>query len=154
SMSARGDLDDSVEAPMIFIGYGLQIPEAKWDELAGQDLHGKIAVYVTTPAPVNVADNVRSHVSSGGERWAVLKKAGAIGIATLPNLQLPAATPDAAPTATGAGRGRGGAPSPQPTVVLAVRELQEQGGQVVSVTMTRRGAEKLLAGSGHTLEEL
>src|SRR6478672_11338542 len=52
-LSARGELDGSVEAPMVFVGYGLSIPEAKWDELAGLDLHGKIAVYVNTTAPVD-----------------------------------------------------------------------------------------------------
>src|SRR3990172_9382967 len=85
SLSARGELDGSIEAPMVFIGYGLSIPEAKWDDLAGQDLRGKIAVYSSARAPVEVSDNVRSHVSSVGERWAVLKRAGAIGMATLPN---------------------------------------------------------------------
>ena len=156
SLTARGELDGSVEAPMVFIGYGLSIPEAKWDELAGLDLRGKIAVYVNAPAPVDVSDNVRSHVSSAGERWAVLKKAGAIGIATLPNPRPPVGTtPDAPPAAAGGGgSGRGAAPAPQPTIVLADRELQEQAGQVVSITITRRGAEKFLAGSGHTIDEL
>jgi Zn-dependent M28 family amino/carboxypeptidase len=156
SLSARGELDGSVEAPMVFIGYGQSIPEAKWDDLAGLDLRGKIAVYVNTPAPADVPDNVRSHVSATGERWAVLKKTGAIGIATFPNPRPPVGTTsDAASTAsTVAGPGRGRAEAPQPTIVLADRALQEQAGQIVSITMTRPGAEKLLAGSGHTLDEL
>src|SRR5262245_13956587 len=153
SLSARGELDGSIDAPMAFIGYGLSIPEAKWDELAGVDLHGKIAVYVNAPAPADVSDNVRSHVSSAGERWAVLKKAGAIGIATLPNPNPPAGTADP-PAAQPARGGRGPAQPPQPTIVLADRELQEQAGQVVSITITRRGAARFLAGSGHTIEEL
>jgi Zn-dependent M28 family amino/carboxypeptidase len=49
--------------------------------------------------------------------------------------------------------GRGGA-APQPTVVLAERDLQDQAGQVVSIAVTRRGAEKFLEGSGHTIDEL
>jgi len=170
SLSARGELEGSIDAPMVFVGYGLSIPEAKWDDLAGVDLKGKIAVYVNTMAPADASDNVKSHVGSGGERWAVLKKAGAIGIATLPNPRPPAGTnaetpaapnPNAASgtgtgNAAGAGRaaggGRGGAP--QPTISLADRDLQEQAGQTVSITITRRGAEKFLAGSGHTIEEL
>jgi Peptidase family M28 len=171
SPSARGELDGSMDAPMVFIGYGLSIPEAKWDDLAGLDLRGKIAVYVNVMAPVDVSDNVKSHVGSAGERWAVLRKAGAIGIATLPNPRPPAATttetagaaanPGAAPGAAGgnaadagrgAGGGRGGAP--QPTIGLADRELQDQAGQAVSIAITRRGAEKFLAGSGHTIDEL
>ena len=154
SLSARGELDGSVEAPMVFVGYGLSVPEAKWDELAGIDLRGKIAVYVNAPAPVEIPDNVRSHVSSAAERWAVLKTAGAIGVATLPNPRSPADT-DAAPTGPATtGRGRGGQQVAQPTILLADRELQEQAGQVVSMAVTRGGAEKLLTGSGHTLDEL
>ena len=167
TMNARGDLDGTIDAPMVFVGYGLSVPEAKWDDLAGVDLHGKIAVYVNTMAPLDASDNVKSHVGSAGERWAVLKKAGAIGVATLPNPRPPAGTAadsaaDAAPargTAPQSPRGaaaggRGGAQMPQPAVVLADRDLQDQGGQIVSVTVTRRGAEKLLAGSGHTVDEL
>jgi Peptidase family M28 len=156
SLSARGELDGSIEAPMVFIGYGLSIPEAKWDELAGLDLRGKIAVYVNVPAPAEVSDNVRSHVSSAGERWAVLKKAGAIGIATLPNPRPPVGTTsDDAPTAsTVAGAGRGRAEAPPPVIVLADRELQESAGQIVSIAITRRGADRFLAGSGHTMDEL
>jgi Zn-dependent M28 family amino/carboxypeptidase len=152
SLNARGELQGTVDAPMVFIGYGLSIPEAKWDELAGLDLSGKIAVYVNAPVPVDVSDNVKSHFSSAGERWALLKKAGAIGIATFPNPRPPAGTADAAPPA--AGRGRGNAQTPQPSVVLADRELQEQAGQIVSITITRRGAGKVLAGSGHTIAEM
>jgi hypothetical protein len=44
SLSARGELDGSVEAPMVFVGYGLSVRQAKWDEVAGMDLRGKIAL--------------------------------------------------------------------------------------------------------------
>ena len=36
TLNARGELDGSIEAPMVFIGYGLSIPEAGWDDLAGR----------------------------------------------------------------------------------------------------------------------
>ena len=153
TLSARGNLDGTLEAPMVFVGYGLSIPEANWDDLAGLDLKGKIAVYVNVMAPVDVPDNVRSHVNSGGERWAVLKKAGAIGIATMPPPRSPTATTTAAPPAAAA-QGRGGPPAPQPAIVLADPEVGDQAGQRVSLSMTRSGADKLLADSGHTLAEL
>jgi len=167
AVSARSELDGSIDAPLVFVGYGLSVPEAKWDDLAGLDLHGKIAVYVNVMGPLDASDNVKSHVGSAGERWAVLKKAGAIGIATLPNPRPPAGTnPDAAAdtepargntaqpqrgAATGGGRG---AQTPQSAIVLADRDLQDAAGLIVSVMLTRRGAEKVLAGSGHTLDEL
>src|SRR5215468_6003846 len=35
-----------LEAPLVFVGYGLKIPEKNLDELAGLNLNGKIAVYL------------------------------------------------------------------------------------------------------------
>jgi Zn-dependent M28 family amino/carboxypeptidase len=32
------------DAPLVFIGYGVQAPERRWDDFKGVDLHGKIAV--------------------------------------------------------------------------------------------------------------
>jgi Zn-dependent M28 family amino/carboxypeptidase len=164
TLSARSELDSSVDVPMVFVGYGLSVPEAKWDDLAGIDLKGRIAVYVNTMAPMDASDNVKSHVGSSAERWAVLKKAGAIGIATFPNPRPPAGTAGAdagdaagrggAPAGAGRGAGRGGPPPAQPMVVLADRDLQDQAGQVVSLTVTRAGEAKFLAGTGHTVEEL
>src|SRR6185503_14466240 len=156
SLGARGEPDRAVDAAMVFVGYGLSVPEAKWDDLDGLDLRGRIAVYVNAPAPVDVSDNVRSHVSSAAERWAVLRKAGAIGVATFPNPRPPVPTTPGTAAAGRGGAGSGQAPpaAPQPIVVLADRELQEQAGQAIAVTVTRRGAEKFLAGSGHTLADL
>src|SRR4051812_8970884 len=39
-------LADKVDAELVFCGYGLSIPEYKFDDLAGLDLKGKIAVYI------------------------------------------------------------------------------------------------------------
>jgi hypothetical protein len=152
TITARGELNGSIEASMVFIGHGLSIPEAGWDDLAGLDLRGRIAVFVATPVPADVPDNVKSHVGSAAERWAVLKKAGAIGVAALLYRPPPAGTTEDSPQA--ASGGSGGVPAPPPTIVLADPDLQEYAGMIVSVSITRRGAEKFLAGSGHTLEEL
>ena len=153
TLSARGQLDGSIEAPLVFVGYGVSVPEAKWDDLAGTDLRGKIAVYVNAAPPAQMSDNVRSHVTSAGERWAVLRKAGAIGIATLPAPRPGTAGRAAGPGLAGAGRGgRGG--QPPPSIVLADQDLQDQAGQIVSLTLTRAGADKVLAGSGHTMDEI
>jgi Zn-dependent M28 family amino/carboxypeptidase len=34
------------DAPMVFVGYGVNAPEAKWDDFKGVDLHGKVAVFL------------------------------------------------------------------------------------------------------------
>jgi Zn-dependent M28 family amino/carboxypeptidase len=34
------------DAPMVFVGYGVNAPERGWDDFKGVDLHGKIAVFL------------------------------------------------------------------------------------------------------------
>lgn len=34
------------DAPMVFVGYGVSAPEAKWDDFKGVDLRGKVAVFL------------------------------------------------------------------------------------------------------------
>jgi hypothetical protein len=63
TLSSRGDAQPLVEAPMVFVGYGMSIPDAGHDELKGLDLKGKIAVYVNAPAPVDAPASVKSHFS-------------------------------------------------------------------------------------------
>jgi hypothetical protein len=144
-ITPRGDLSQGVEAPMVFVGTGLHIPEAKYDDLAGVDLKGKIAVYVNGGGPKDLPGNLKSHSSSSVERWNALRAAGAVGIATMAGI-------GAGPNGGGGGGGRGG--PPRPVVSLADPELQESAGMRVSLTITREGAAKFLAGSGHTVEEL
>src|SRR5438552_196104 len=69
TLSARAELDGALEAPMTFVGYGLSVPEAGWDDFKGLDLKGRIAVYVNAFPPVTVSDNVKSHVNTADERW-------------------------------------------------------------------------------------
>ena len=140
---------------MVFAGYGMAIPEAHYDDLAGLDLHGKIAVYVNAPGPANAPGPLKSHYSSGVERWAALHKAGAIGVATIANPRTAngGANRGGADPANGDAPGGGRGPA-QPAVILADKSLQEIEGQSVAVTITARGAEKFFAGSGHTFEEI
>jgi Zn-dependent M28 family amino/carboxypeptidase len=43
----RGDDVATVEAaPLVFVGYGVNAPERKWDDFKGQDLKGKVAVFL------------------------------------------------------------------------------------------------------------
>ncbi len=168
----RSDPPSSLEAPMAFVGHAFVIPENNIDDLKGVDLHGKIAVYFSGGTVPGVPGNLMSHYQSAGERWAALKRAGAIGIATINaggrggnggGNAAPAAgdTPPAGDTPAPAGRGaaaggrggRGGF-TPAPAVALTDPALQDSAGQQVLLTLTARGAAKILEGSGHTLEEL
>jgi hypothetical protein len=169
TQSSRADLAPTAQAAMVFVGYGLRVPEAKYDDLAGVDLRGKVAVYVNSTGALDAPGPVKSHVGSAPERWAVLKAAGAIGTATIMNPRGPGGgrgqgggrgtaaagtTPGAdAPDGAG-GRGAGGGRGPQKAFLLADPELQESAGQKVAITITRRGGDKFLAGSGHTMDEI
>lgn len=72
------DLSPSIEAPLVFAGYGLQIPEFHYDDLAGLDLRGKIVVIVTG-FPDSIPAEPGAHFSSPPVSWAAMRKAGAIG---------------------------------------------------------------------------
>ncbi len=157
TLAARGEAATIVTAPLVFVGYGLNIPEAGYNDLKGLELQGKIAVYVNGPGPAKASGNVKSHYSSAAERWAALHKAGAIGVVTIANPRMPApgAAPGAGPgTPPAGGRGGRGAMPPQPVVSLADASLRENTGMLVSAAITRNGGEKFFAGSGHTYEEI
>src|SRR3954447_1978075 len=85
TLGSRGTLGRRITAPMVFVGYGLSIPELKYDDLAGLDLSGKIAVFVNAGGPVEADTNIKSHYSSLAERWKAMQKAGAIGAASIQN---------------------------------------------------------------------
>jgi Zn-dependent M28 family amino/carboxypeptidase len=73
-----------VEAPLVFVGYGLKIPEAHWDDFAGQSLKGAVAVYLRG-GPASIPGNLRAHYSSAQERRNALRAAGAIGAISIAN---------------------------------------------------------------------
>ena len=35
-----------IDAPMVFVGYGVAAPERNWDDFKGVDLHGKVAIFL------------------------------------------------------------------------------------------------------------
>jgi hypothetical protein len=62
----------NVDAPLVFIGYGLKISEKNLDELAGVDLKGKIVVYLAG-SPADIPTALASHYQtapSAGNRYA------------------------------------------------------------------------------------
>src|ERR1700730_3875147 len=74
--NTRADLSsEEVTAPLVFVGYGLQIPEKNYDDLSGLDLHGKIVVYLAG-SPSEIPAALASHYQTIGERWKTLKQAG------------------------------------------------------------------------------
>jgi hypothetical protein len=154
TLTSRGESTGIVTAPLVFVGYGLVIPEANYNDIAGLDLKGKIAVYVNAPGPVEASGNVKSHYSSAVERWDALHHAGAIGLASIANPRVPLPDPGATGGRGGRGGRAGGPPAAQPNFILADPELRENQGLQVAITIARAGGEKFFVSSGHTFEEI
>src|SRR5438270_9776371 len=140
--STRVDLAPSVEAPLVFAGYGLTIPELGHDDLSGLDLRDKVAV-IFPGAPAEIPGALASHYQSAGERWKVLRKAGAIGVITILN-----------PTAMDIPWSRISANRAHPSMALKGSEFDETAGEKLAVTFNPEKAQKLFEGSGHTLQEM
>ena len=68
------------DAPLVFAGYGLHIPEAGHDDFAGLDLKGKILV-VVSGGPANISGALKSHARN--ERTRLAFERGAVGILTI-----------------------------------------------------------------------
>ncbi len=67
----------SVDAPLVFAGYGLSIPEAGHDDFAGLDVRGKIVV-VLSGGPADISGALKSDARSN--RAKLLAARGALGM--------------------------------------------------------------------------
>ncbi len=140
-----------VHAPLVFLGYGLQVPRKHVDDYAGMDLHGKIAVFFNA-APRNLQGPQRAYARGADQRWKALQRAGAVGMLsfTLPRIipgqekmtaaQIAAAQPQ---------RALG------PQLDFADPDLNRLPGLQFNGSITSpAAAERLLEGTGHSYEEL
>jgi len=140
--NTRVNLAPEIEAPLVFIGYGLTIPEKNYDDLAGLDLKGKIAV-IFGGSPAEMPGALASHYQSAGERWKSLKKAGVVGVVTLVN-----------PNSMDIPWSRMSLNRAHPSMELADASLNETEGLKLSMIVNPASSEKLFAGSGHTFAEI
>jgi Zn-dependent M28 family amino/carboxypeptidase len=140
TFSMRIEPAPSAEAPLVFAGYGLQVPEAKHDDLAGLDLKGKIVVLLTG-APSAIPGPLAAHYQN--TRWDYLKKTGAIGTISIAN-----------PKGQDIPWDRSKLSRFMPSVAIADPQLDETLGQQVAITFNADRAEKLFAGSGRTFKEI
>jgi len=83
-IGTRVDPASSLEAPVVFAGYALTVPEMQYDDLAGLDLGGKVVLHISG-GPSNIPGPLRSHYQSDEERWVFLERAGVVGIIAIPN---------------------------------------------------------------------
>ena len=132
----------SLEAGLVFVGYGLRIPENNYNDFAGLDTKGKIAVYFNG-APGTLSSALAAHYQSRAERWAALKSAGLVGAIAIANprhMDIP--WPRIASNRF------------QMTMQLSAPGMNETEGEQIGINWNPVHADELLAGTGHTLDEL
>jgi Zn-dependent M28 family amino/carboxypeptidase len=142
NISVRVDPVPSVDAPLVFVGYGLNIPEQHINDLAGLNLKGAVVVYISS-TPKSLPGPLQAHFGSAAERWKMYKAAGAIGTISIAN-----------PKSMDIPWSRSTLARLQPAMSLADASLDDAPGQQISVTMNPAHADKLLIDSGYTLSQL
>jgi Zn-dependent M28 family amino/carboxypeptidase len=132
----------SLEAPMVFAGYGISVPEQGYDDLAKIDVRGKVVVYLNG-GPASVTEPRRSQAQFSGERWARMKEKGAIGLIGIRNPKRSDGTWE-----------RGAAQRFSPGMSLADAPVDERQGQQLSLNVNSATAQKWFEGSGHPFSDL
>jgi Zn-dependent M28 family amino/carboxypeptidase len=156
-LGARGAQPKEITAPLVFIGYGLHLPEAKYDDFDSADvpmasIKGKIVVYING-GPAELPGPLKSYARTAPLARA-LREAGAVGSISIP-------TPKSmdfgwSRVASGASQpGMRLAADPDAAKVAAEHPaLANEGGTMFSAQFNPADAEKLFAGTGHTFAEL
>src|SRR5947209_1584661 len=70
NISVRVDPPPSIDAPLVFVGYGLDVPEMQFDDLSDpavkDALKNSVAVFISG-SPSNIPGPLRAHYQSAGE---------------------------------------------------------------------------------------
>jgi len=82
SLVDPGRTEVSVEAPVVYVGFGVTAPEQGYDDYAGIDVKGKIVALVSG-APPQFEPTMRAHYSSGAVKAANAAAHGAVGATLL-----------------------------------------------------------------------
>jgi Zn-dependent M28 family amino/carboxypeptidase len=138
----RLDPAPAVDAPLVFAGYGMQVPELGIDDFAGLDVKGKVVVIVVG-SQANLAGALSAHHQSAWVRADTLRRLGAIGLVSIPN-----------PRTSDVPWARSSANRLNAAMSLADASLGDAAGQKLAVTFNPAHAERLFEGSGHTFAEL
>jgi Zn-dependent M28 family amino/carboxypeptidase len=140
--STRVDLAPEVDAPLVFVGYGLSVPEKDYDDFAGLDLKGKVAVMISG-SPSEMPSALASHYQSMAERAKALRAAGVVGVVSIPNpasMDIPWSRMTLART--------------RPSMALADPSLNESQGVKLLVVFNPADADKLFEGSPYEFQQL
>ena len=138
--SAGRPLPERLDAPLVFIGYGLHMPQSGHDDLAGVDLRGKIAVFVSG-GPEEIAGSAKAHARA--QRTRLLSEHGAVGsiaISTPSQLESPWASSMRS--------------SSQPAMFLADAALRSEAGPFLAMSWNPAEGERLFAGQSRSFADI
>ncbi len=152
-VNTRVDPASSVDAELVFVGYGLRIPELKYDDFAELQTHGatrgRIAVYLAG-APPEASGAVASHYQTAAQRWAAMKSVGIIGgisIANPNHMDLPWER-------TSANRLQMTMQLVDPPAGSKRNTLIETQGEQIALAWNPAHADELLAGTDYTFKQI
>jgi hypothetical protein len=140
--STRVDLAPEVDAPLVFAGYGLRVPEKDYDDFAGLELKGKVAVIISG-SPSDMPSALASHYQSSAERAKALRDAGAVGMISIPNpasMDIPWSRMTLART--------------RPSMALADPAMDDSRGIKLILVFNPADADKLFADSPYKFQQL
>ncbi len=129
-----------VDAPLVFIGYGLHLPALGYDDFKGVDLKGKIAV-VISGGPGDLPGPAKS--ANRSERTRLLGERGALGLISV-------TTPKQVEIPWGRGKLLAG----QPGMYLADKALREAPDGLFAASLDPEQGQRLFEGSGHSFADL
>ncbi len=79
-----GQTSADIDAPIVFVGYGIHAPEYNWDDYAGVDLKGKIALVIVNEPPSDDEKFFKGRALTYYGRWTYkyeeASRRGAIGV--------------------------------------------------------------------------
>ena len=129
TFTTRAQLAPSVDAAIVFAGYGLDLPQYGHDDLSTLDLKGKVVAFIAG-APKGIPGPVLSH--SRNAAWKTFQARGAVGMITF-------SSPGADSLFIRTAHNRGGA-----QMALAESALDPQGGNSLSMQVNGARADALL----------
>lgn len=84
SKDQTGQPTADIDAPIVFVGYGIHAPEYNWDDYAGVDLKGKIALVIVNEPPSDDEKFFKGKTMTYYGRWTYkyeeASRRGAVGV--------------------------------------------------------------------------
>lgn len=135
----RFEQPGSINARLVFIGYGLDLPGHPNDDFANMDLRGKVVVYLDG-APKTLSADLRMQARMGFYR--ALERSGALGAIGIRSPARMSAWTRSVATAPASG------------YYLADRTMRNAAGPLFVASLNPKWTPELFAGAAHSLEDV